>query len=130
MRKEWTDPPRDYHETLNPKPVSTIRHVSKSISTKHQNMSKRHVPRKHTSSRARRASYLPENMASKVLFTAAVLCLASVVQLAGRGLHSLTSELNLSTFGTRRSRCSPQLQHLRDTPRVNMVYMGDIVSFS
>ena len=47
----------------------------------------------------------------------------------GRGLHSLTPELNLRTFGTHRS-----LQSLTSTlgtyPRVNLGHMGDKVSYS
>jgi hypothetical protein len=42
----------------------------------------------------------------------------------GRGLHSLTSQLNLRTFGTHRSHVRAQLEHLRDTSTGEVGFYG------
>jgi len=46
----------------------------------------------------------------------------------GRGLHSLTSELNLTTFGNTSLPLELNLSTLGPRPRVALGYMGDKVS--
>jgi hypothetical protein len=50
--------------------------------------------------------------------------------LLGRGLHSLTSELNLRTFGDTSLTLELNLSSFGTHPRVNLGYMGDNVSLS
>jgi len=52
-----------------------------------------------------------------------------VCKAAGRGLHSLTSELNLMTFGNI-AHVRAQLKHPRDTSTHNLKYMGGKFRFS
>jgi hypothetical protein len=48
----------------------------------------------------------------------------------GRGLHSLTSELNLRTFGNTSLTLELNLSIFGTHPRVTLGYMGDTVSLS
>ena len=47
-----------------------------------------------------------------------------------RGLHSLTSELNLKTFGNTSLTFELNLSTFGPHPRVNLGYMGDKLSLS
>jgi len=51
-------------------------------------------------------------------------------QQLGRGLHSLTSKLNLRTFGNTSLTLELNLNTIGPHPRVNLGYMGDNVSLS